>query len=208
MTDCPAIREQLDAYLDGDLPPADHARVTAHLAHCAGCQAELESLRALLAATSTLPRAVLPDRDLWTDIERRISTAPVAGRIPRAASAGMLHKGLRIAAAIGLILLGAGLASLWHTRPAPSAFAATQARYAAASADLAERLARDTTTLAPGTRAVVERNLAIVDAAIREAESALTSDPGSGALQQMLVARYEQRLALLRHATHRARTES
>jgi predicted anti-sigma-YlaC factor YlaD len=207
MTDCTAIREQFDAYLDGDLPPADHARVTAHLPDCAGCQAELESLRAVLAATSTLPRAILPDRDLWTDIERRIGAAPVAGRIRRA-PADTMRRGLRIAAAIGLILLGAGLASLWHTRPAPSAFAATQARYAAASAELAERLARDTTTLAPGTRAVVERNLAIVDAAIREAETALAADPGSAPLQQMIVARYEQRLALLRHATHSARAES
>ena len=208
MTDCTMNREALDAYLDGDLAPTDHARVTEHLAGCPSCQAELERVQALLAATRTLPRAILPERDLWNDIERRIAATPEARRLPLSAPVGRPRWAPRLAAAIGFLLLGAALATLWQHRQAPSAFAATQARYAAATADLAERLARDTTTLNPGTRAVVERNLAIVDAAIREAESALGNDPGSAALQQMLVARYEQRIALLRHATRRGGTES
>jgi hypothetical protein len=55
---------------------------------------------------------------------------------------------------------------------------------------------------------VVERNLAIVDSAIQEAKRALQADPGNGALEQMLRARYEQRLDLLRRATDADRRES
>jgi hypothetical protein len=55
---------------------------------------------------------------------------------------------------------------------------------------------------------VVERNLAIVDQAIREAEAALASDPGNAALEQMVLARYVQRLDLLRRATEAGRQES
>jgi hypothetical protein len=157
-------------------------------------------MSALLASARTLPRSVLPQRDLWAGIETRLGGVARKWRVPPAA--------LRVAAAIGLILLGAFLATGWQHRSGSSGFAAEQARYAALSAALAERLAREPGDLGPATRAVVERNLAIVDAAIREAEAALVHDPGSQALEQMLVARYEQRLALLRHAIESGRTES
>jgi hypothetical protein len=55
---------------------------------------------------------------------------------------------------------------------------------------------------------VVERNLAIVDAAISEAQQALTTDPGNTALEQMVLARYQQRLALLKRATDAGRQSS
>ena len=71
-----------------------------------------------------------------------------------------------------------------------------------------DALRQDAGALAPETRLVVERNLAIIDQAIGEAEAALQSDPGNGALEQMVLARYEQRLALLRHATLSGRRES
>jgi hypothetical protein len=114
----------------------------------------------------------------------------------------------RLAAAIGFILLGAVLATIWQRRSAPSDFAAAQARYHAVSAELSRRLAEEPRELSPATMAVVERNLAIVDAAIREAERALAVDPGNGALEQMLRARYEQRLELLHRATDQGRRES
>ena len=83
-----------------------------------------------------------------------------------------------------------------------------QERYAHATADLARKLADDPAQLSASTRAVVERNLAIVDQAIREAEDALASDPGNAELEQMVLARYAQRLALLKHATEAGRQES
>jgi predicted anti-sigma-YlaC factor YlaD len=207
MSDCDTIRALLDEYLDGTLVADDQTRVSAHLGACASCRREEEATRAVLARARTLPRSVLPSRELWSGIAEQIggSTArqhdgATKWRVPAVA--------LQAAAAIGLTLLGASLATTWQHRTVDSGFTAEQARYARASAALAERLAGEPDNLAPATRAVVERNLAIVDAAIREAEAALLRDPGSPALEQMLVARYEQRLALLRHAIENERTES
>ena len=40
----------LSAFVDGELAPAEHQRVAAHVAACASCQAEVQSLRELSSA--------------------------------------------------------------------------------------------------------------------------------------------------------------
>jgi hypothetical protein len=204
MTTCAEIAGLLDDYVNATLGPADRIRVEEHLSECERCPAEVAAVKALVAGARALPASITPGRDLWTGIETRLRS-PVGGvrRIAwRTSPWG------RLAAAIGFVLLGAGLATIWQQSPNPSGFAAEQARYNAASAELASKLAEGTPGLSPITRAVVERNLAIVDAAIQEAERALEADPGNGALEQMLRARYEQRLDLLRRATDADRRES
>jgi hypothetical protein len=52
--------EDLSAWIDGELPPERRAAVERHLAGCAACRAELESLRWSVAFTAALPRAPLP----------------------------------------------------------------------------------------------------------------------------------------------------
>lgn len=73
------IEQQLSAYLDGELAPAEMAEVRAHLAGCETCRAELEELRAgkdLLGRlraiepppgfeASLLARASQPSRRSW-----------------------------------------------------------------------------------------------------------------------------------------------
>jgi anti-sigma factor RsiW len=208
MTDCTEVRPWIDDYIDGSLPPLEMTRLEEHLVSCSTCRAEVEAIRDLLAETSRLPKSVLPGRDLWGGIEARLG-APVNARAswPRL-RLRVSPLAMRIAAALGLVLLGAAIATAWQHRVAPTGYAAEQARYSAASAALAERLAREPTTLSPASRAVVERNLSILDAAIHEAETALAADPGNRALEEMLVARYEQRLALLRRAADTGRAES
>ena len=208
MSDCDEILALLDEYLDGSLVAAEQARVFTHLAGCERCRTETEAVHALLAETRKLPRSVLPTRELWSGIEARLGGSAARRHGGPAKWRRVPALAFQAAAAISLILLGGMLATGWQHRPGATDFSAEQARYAAASAELAERLTREPTHLAPATRAVVERNLAIVDAAIREAEAALARDPGSQTLEQMLVARYEQRLALLRHAIENDRTES
>lgn len=209
MTECHTITAGLDAYLDGELTGAERDAVDAHLAGCPRCRAEAAAIGAILNSARALPNSVPPARDLWPGIESRLATrAAVPVRSPVAGGAPAVRSWARLAAAFGLILFGAGVGTLWQRRLAPSGFAAEQARYAAASAELARKLTADPAVIAPATRAVVERNLAIIDRAIREAETALAADPGNTPLEQMLVARYRQRLALLRHATGAGRMES
>ena len=62
----------LNDYVDGTLDRDAMSSVYKHLSACVECSAELDSLRALVAATGSLPRSVLPDDDLWTDLKASI----------------------------------------------------------------------------------------------------------------------------------------
>jgi Putative zinc-finger len=204
---CSDLSGLLDDYVDGALATPDRALLETHLAGCSTCRQELAALRGLVADAQRLPRAMTPPVTLWPAIASRIAASPPAPSRARPARR-LLRAGLRLAAALALILFGAALATLWQRRTAPDDFAAARARYAQASAVLARELADNPGNLAPSTRAVVERNLTIVDQAIREAEAALASDPGNTALEQMLLARYQQRLGLLSRATSVGHQES
>lgn len=203
MMNCDDTLTRLDAWVEGTLPAAEHARVETHLAGCGRCRAEAEALQRLVAQARALPREIRPERNLWAGIATRLTPAESMSqqtRVPAPRWGGGVSRSLLAAAALGGLLLGAALASLWQRRAAPSAFVMEQARYARASADLARVLAGNAAVLAPETRAVVERSLDILDQAIAEAEAALAADPRNVALEQMLLARYEQRLNLLRRA--------
>jgi hypothetical protein len=45
--DCRAIREELDAFVDGELPGADRLRVLHHLERCSACAEEVQSMDSL-----------------------------------------------------------------------------------------------------------------------------------------------------------------
>ncbi len=55
---CEEVREQLSAWLDGELAEAERARVAAHLDSCAACRRELAQLTALNAALAELAAPV------------------------------------------------------------------------------------------------------------------------------------------------------
>lgn len=203
---CREIESLLDQYIDGSLPPAETGQVEEHLAGCENCRRDVEAIRALLAEARAVPRSIMPENDLWGGIEARIQGAPrVAELSPRRTG---LRPWMQLAAAVLLLIAGATLATLYQRRVNPSQFALEQQRYTQATADLARKLADDPTQLSASTRAVVERNLAIVDQAIKEAEDALSSDPGNTELEQMVLARYAQRLDLLKRATAAGRQVS
>jgi len=199
---CDEIQARLDAWVDDALPAGEAAAVAAHLGDCERCREEAEALRTLVAQARALPRSVLPERDLWGGIEARLAPAGGASRPSpaRERPGPSAWRPLLAAAALGGLLLGAALASLWFRGAPEREFAREQARYAEASAALSRALAADATGLAPDTRAVVERTLSILDQAIAEAEAALAADPRNATLEQMLLARYQQRLDLLRRA--------
>ncbi len=204
---CSDIASLLDDYLDGTLPAEQVRQVEEHLAGCEKCHREVAFNRSLISSARAMPRSILPAKDLWGGIEPRLPTRPRFVALP-AAGRGLRSPWFQLAAAVALLIAGATLATLYQRRATPSAFALEQQRYVQATADLARKLADDPAQLSASTRAVVERNLAIVDQAIKEAEAALTSDPGNTELEQMVLARYAQRLDLLKRATAAGRQVS
>jgi anti-sigma-K factor RskA len=114
--DCDLMCERLAAYLEGDLTPADQATAERHLAECATCTEVLAELRAIAAEAATLP-LLAPSRDLWSEIEARLSTPVVSlGSAPttvRRAPRRPLHFAM---AAAALIAVSAGTTYLVVTR--------------------------------------------------------------------------------------------
>ncbi len=195
----PHMEVKLNEYVDGTLAARERATVEAHLADCAGCQAAIVELRALLTAAAALPKSIPPQRNLWTAIETRIvqrATWNVQRRWWRGALA---------AAAVFVIALG-----LYRLFPVPRSdfrvgegqgWAAVQADFDRASDELELTLATERERLRPETVALLERNLAVIDAAIAESRAALARDPANGELRRFFAAASQQKVELLRWVT-------
>ena len=78
---------------------------------------------------------------------------------------------------------------------------AVQADYARAADELTAALATERDRLRPETVALLEHNLGVIDAAMRESRDALARDPGNVELRGLFAAAARQRVELLRWAT-------
>lgn len=194
---CEAVRDHLEAYLDGGLDRGLRDAVDRHLAACDGCRADLEALQGLRPAIAALPREIAPPRDLWQGIGPRLRPAGIGRRIE-------IPVWILVAAGLLLVAASSTLTVTLTRREAASApdpFSADEARYLQVSSDLSALYARQRDSLAPETRAVLERNLATVERALREAREALDRDPSNPALEAVVLAAYRQKIDLLQRAS-------
>src|SRR5258705_477203 len=111
-------REQLSAFLDGELSEGERVALERHLQRCAACQralAELRQVRALLRAlpVPALPRSfTLPDSGAVPESLRPAARRP-ATSAARLRLAGAAQRVGTLAAAVGLVfLLGSGIVGL------------------------------------------------------------------------------------------------
>jgi len=198
---CDAARDLIDPFLAGTLDAAGRRDLEEHLATCPACRETLEDATALRPATAALPRSIDPPHDLWPAITRRLSRRAARPRWQIAA----------LAAAAALVLMaGSSALTLWLVRErgtprvASSTTPAIEAGYVTATADLMRALDAERGRLAPATVATLERNLAVIDAAIAESRAALAADPGNRDLEALLWASYRQKVALLQQASRLA----
>jgi anti-sigma factor RsiW len=211
------LTEELSEYLDGELTPAERAAADRHLSECGRCAALLGELRAIKAAAAELTPSV-PERDLWPGIRARLS--PRRGAAAHASAEGGVvsirsrHRRVvltipeLIAAGIAVALLSAALvwASIGATVApyAPMALETERpghvvlAAYQPAMTELEAAYEELRHELDPETILVLERNLAIIDAAVQEAMQALEADPSSAFLQGHLAEAMRRRVDLLR----------
>lgn len=96
---CQEIRDQLGAYVDGELPPASAADVGAHLAACGACSREYAEIRALAEQLGAAAAEGTAPPGLWTAIERGLDRS--VGKAGRLISLG--RRGLAIAAGFALL---------------------------------------------------------------------------------------------------------
>ena len=207
---------ELHAAAEGGHAGSDAATVERHLDTCAACRADVERIRAVLDRALALPREIEPPADLYAGIRERIRApriAPVGQGFPRRAYVWLA------AAAVLLIIASSAVTTLilrggdqpvatghdeqrgGDTLGGAAAFRTVSDEYDRMDRDLAATLAAQREKLLPETIEKVERNLAIIDQAIREIRQALAEDPNNKALQQLLKASYGQKAALLRQVS-------
>ncbi len=210
---CQELDDRLDGWVDRTLPEEQRLEVEAHLAACPECREQERRLRRLLSHASALPRSVSPPRDLWPGISRRIERG-------RAWSRASWQPALAVAAAVVAAL---GAVVFWQQPPPPvhtvvvaspaarsphsirpasvqmdPGLIAMERDYQAAANALLAVLQERKGDLEPETLANVERNLAVIDAALAEVHRALEKDPARPELGRMLVSTHRKRVDMLR----------
>lgn len=73
--ECAEVRELFTDYVDGDLEPAAHRRVEAHVGFCPGCRRVLANLRQTLVGLRRLRETPPPGADGEPSIAERVRSA-------------------------------------------------------------------------------------------------------------------------------------
>ena len=200
---CEEALARLGDFVDGELGEAEFQEIELHLANCAACAQQARQLRALIAQAAGLPHELAPERDLWPGITERIQPPrPLArGRWERP----WTWRALAAAAGIALAMLW------WWGRdhvPAPAPLATTgtaqlaslevDREYEPAATELLADVAARRESLSPEARARVDESLRVIAQALTAIRSELAKDPGSPALNHLLMSVHQRRIEVLR----------
>ena len=157
------------------------------------------------SAIKQLPREVQPDRDLWPGIEARLK----ARRATQPLWTYSLAASLLLAVATGALWIGLGA----HKAGTPQEIVATGPTNSATDAYFAQRAAyaeqsvQTATNLAPATRAVILKNLRIIEGSMQDMRAALDKDPNNPRLRALLFDLYQNEARLLA-ATQQAQAKT
>ena len=66
MGNCPNIVRLLADFIEGQLPPDEHAALEAHLSRCSHCLAQLKTYRSTVSLLRTIHEEELPEELRWT----------------------------------------------------------------------------------------------------------------------------------------------
>jgi len=218
------IRHLLDDYVTGELTEDARGPVADHIAACAICDAEVESLKAVLARAADLPRSVDPPPEAWLNIRAAIERDKEAVAANRGTSEKFWRRPYMLAAAVVLaaVLSSGGTALYLNSRADSSrvtasntgsgatpatfvAFTIEENTYLRNVAVLQDLLDQQEASLAPETVAQLKASLRTIDEAILEARSALARDPANKMLIEMLSGTYRQKMDLMRRTAEMTR---
>ena len=222
------IKHLLDDYVTGDLTEEARPSVEEHVAACALCNAEVESLKQILARAAELPKSIDPPADAWSNIRSAIGRdeSAVRANIPVSRSGIWQRRYVLAAAAILVAVLSSAGTALYmkghysgarssgavannssaEATPATlAAFTLEENNYLRTASMLQDLFDQQEGSLAPETVAQLKASLRTIDEAILEARNALARDPANKLLVEMLSASYRQKVDLLRRTTELTR---
>ena len=211
--------QTLSDFADGALDVSTRTAVDAHIAECDVCFTRVQRLRALLVRATSLPTAMDPPADEWSQVRARIAEAKTR---TLTTTPWWTRRGALLAAGLALVMVssavtvllvrgngdvvGSPVAAVDTPPTLMPRLAALEHDFATVTRDLERELAERKHTLSPETIAAVERSLRTIDAAIAEARDALERDPSSETLARLFVAGHDQKVELLRHAMRLAQS--
>jgi len=193
---CEWVRDRLDQYLTAELSPPDVKAFEAHLKGCSECRTDVAAARTLGPLVAQLPKRIEPRNDLWPGIAPRLSPSRLGRWVAVPAWV----------AAAAAVMLVAGTAALTRWLAPPAAGSAgpsveqVDARFGAAVVELTALYEQTRDSLPIETRALIERNLIVIERALAEARQALLRQPGNPTVEAMVEAAYRQKIAFLGRA--------
>ncbi len=132
--------ELLSAYLDNEITAQERRQVTAHLATCASCRENLQSLRAAVALVRALPRVPVPRA--FTLTEAIVGARPRKARSPWIVT---YLRGATVVAAMMLVVLVGGDLFLRSAQQTPQMVALQSP----VETRLVEKVVKETVVVAP-----------------------------------------------------------
>ena len=221
------IKHLLDDYVTGELPEDARGPVADHVAACAICAAEVESLKKIIARAAELPKSIDPPAEAWSNIRAAIERDEEAVNAhERSANLGFWRRPYLLAAAAILVaVLSSGGTALYMssrnvagdssnsvtgnaggaTPASLVAFTIEENNYLRNVAVLQDLLDKQQALLAPETVAQLKASLRTIDEAILEARNALARDPANKMLIEMLSGTYRQKMDLMRRTAEMTR---
>lgn len=150
----------------------------------------------LNTALGKLPREVAPSRDLWPGIE---------GRLKQRCAAASSAWSYGLAASVLVAVAAGGLWAGFHMQQRNGTPQETVAMGTSAPADpyltqraaYAEQSVETATDLTPATRAVILKNLRIIESFLQDIQAALDKDPNNPRLRALLFDLYQNEARLL-----------
>jgi hypothetical protein len=222
---CADVRERSSDYCDGELSAFERREIERHLQACEACRDELAGEREVVRLAAAWRRDIEPEHDLWPAIEARVVSR--RGRLLRGpwtrVERATVAAAAALVAALTVVLVrqpGPPEPSV-ATAPGAAAGVAAEAIVDPASAgraplvlaseralvdgglmhvreDLLRAISERRDRLDPETRAMVDRNLRIIDRALGEIYQALEADPDNRVLEQLLADTYQHEAEFLK----------
>jgi hypothetical protein len=210
--------EERQTLADGSMSVDSAATARAHLRVCAECSADVARLERLVTRAREMQNPTSDLAELWPRIRARIDSAKVVTLAPESAKArwksrrlvltiASVAAALIVAAWVGLRARGTSsapaFAGLRGDTAGSMAFAADSVRaYEEEAQILLDRLALMRSVLEPGAAAAIDKDLAVIDSAIAELQTAIARDPRNPALRQLLADSYRQKVDVLKRVSN------
>ena len=210
--------EERQTLADGTIAAEREAAARAHLLVCAECADDVVRLEQLTMRARHLEDPTSDLAELWPGIRSRIENAKLVTLAPDSPARRWRRPRPRVimAALVAVLVLALWLGVRTRSAPdgAPSAqgpgdtsrsvvFVSDSVRaYEEEARILLDRLELTRSGLEPGAAAAIDKDLAVIDSAIAELQTAIARDPRNPALQQLLAASYRQKVEVLKRVSN------